>query len=136
MRLKGVFEGERVYLFGPMSSFGIKGQYNFPAFEDAALMIEALGGQPVCPARMDKAVWGFDGRGEMPQGMCLRTVIPIDLTVILTCTMGYGLRDWENSSGAMPELALMRCLQFPIEFQPGAFVGTVGAVPLPEVQDE
>ena len=121
-------EGKRVYIFGPMSVVGPAGNWNFPAFERAALLIEANGGIAVCPARIDDAVWGFDGTGEMRPGMEYKTVLAIDLMIIPTCDMGYGLRGWSGSNGAMPEVAYMQCLKMPIVWETGAEQGRVGYV--------
>jgi hypothetical protein len=121
-------KGKRVYIFGPMTLAGPAGDWNFPAFRRAALLIEASGGIAVSPAKMDEAIWGFNGKGDIPPVMQLRNVIGIDLRVVETCDIGYGLTNWSKSSGSLAELALMRCLKMPVEFEVGAERGVVGAV--------
>ena len=120
--------GKRVYIFGPMSNVGPKGKWNFPAFERAALYLASIGAIPVCPSRVDEAVWGFDGTGELRPGMSYKSVLAIDLAIVPTCDMGYGLRGWSESNGAMPEVSYMQCLGMPIEFEAGAERGKVGFV--------
>jgi hypothetical protein len=121
-------KGKRVYIFGPMSNVGPEGNWNFPAFERAALYLAAIGAIPVCPSRIDKAVWGFDGTGDLRPGQTYKRVMGVDMYIIPTCDMGYGLRGWSESGGSMPEIAYMQCLGMPIEFEAGAERGRVGFV--------
>jgi len=130
---KSVFAGERVYILGPMTLVGPKGQWNFPAFRRAKLMIDASGGFGVCPALVDKAVWGFNGKGPLVPGMCHEAIMPIDLAILQTCTMGYALRGWELSGGGLAEAALLQCYKRKIVYQPGALAARVGAVVPEEV---
>ena len=120
--------GKRVYIFGPMTIVGPAGDWNFPAFRRAALLIEANHGIAVSPARMDEAIWGFNGKGGILPTMRKQDVIGIDLRIIETCDIGYGLTNWSKSPGSLAELALMQCLGMPVEFEVGAERGVIGAV--------
>jgi hypothetical protein len=120
--------GKRVYIFGPMSSLGLEGQWNFPAFKRAALYLRALGAIPVCPAAIDEVVWGFYGDEMPPPKMKYQSVLSIDFAVLKTCEMGYGLIGWSKSLGSRWERSWMEVTQMPVEYEAGAERGVVGYV--------
>jgi len=117
--------GKRIYIAGPMTG---KERWNFPEFERHALLIEANGGIAVAPHRIDQAVWSFDGRPELPNGMCLRAVLPIDFFALATCDAIYLLAGWSKSKGARFERAWADCLGLEIIYAADAEQGGLGVL--------
>lgn len=107
----------RVYIAGPMRG---RPQYNFQAFDKAKAEVENAAHIAVSPASMDRAIWGFDGYGELTKGMTPRSVIAFDLTVLATCDAIYMLRGWEDSKGATAELAFAMAIGLKILYEDGA----------------
>jgi hypothetical protein len=103
----------KVYLAGPMS--GIK-DFNFPAFDKAAKILEDLGYEVFNPAENDRQN-GFDGTGTgdlqeaAMAGFSLRHALKQDLSWmcdhadLVALLPGYG-----RSKGVEAELALARAL--------------------------
>lgn len=100
--------------------------FNFPAFDETAKMILALGvGQPISPADIDRAV-GFDPTtlpkdydwNKIPPGLNLREIIDRDIAALKTCHSIYLLKGWEKSTGARAEVALAKWLglDFVVEY--------------------
>jgi hypothetical protein len=105
--------------------------WNFGAFQRAALLLRALGHDVVNPAEVDMAVWSFDGREQrdLKPRMDRRHVLGLDVGMLLpTCDAIYMLRGWSESTGAMAELAMAQALGMQVMFEPGAERGRVGAV--------
>lgn len=94
----------KLYLAGPMTG---KPYYNFPAFDEAAGVLRALGHTVVSPADMDRA-HGYDALqgGEPP--FTLRECLGWDLPELLTCDAVVVLPEWEQSRGAKMEVTLAR----------------------------
>ena len=115
----------RIYIAGPMRGLP---RYNFDEFDKAEERLRASGRIPVSPARMDRAIWGFDGSGELTEGMRRETVFPIDVQVIPTCHGMYLLRGWEKSAGAILEVAYAQALGLQISYEDGACRSRVGVV--------
>lgn len=94
-----------VYLAGPMR--GIE-EFNFPAFEAAALHLRRQGYQVFSPAEHDLES-GFDPKGTL-DGFNLRAALKWDLETITSCNCVVVLPGWEHSKGCAAEVATARAL--------------------------
>lgn len=104
----------RVYIAGPMRG---RKHFNFPAFDDAADLIERLGHIPISPVDLDRV---YEGWLQYPpadlvldHGLKVRCMAR-DLQALLTFTPRkdaiYLLEGWEKSAGAKVEKALAEFL--------------------------
>lgn len=107
----------KLYLAGPMT--GIP-EYNFPAFDMAAIRLRVYGHEVFNPAENDRSK-GFDATGltGYEQGHTiafdLRSALKDDLSWI--CDHAEGLvvlPDAERSMGVAAEIALARALRIPV----------------------
>ncbi len=102
----------RVYVAGPMRGLP---EFNFPAFDKAALDLTVQGHDVVNPAEHDRDN-GFDpagmtGREDLTQhGFDLRAALAWDLEQITRCDAVFLLDGWQQSSGARAEYALAQAL--------------------------
>jgi hypothetical protein len=107
----------RCYVAGPMRGYL---NYNFDAFDAARDKLIKLGVTPISPADIDRAE-GFDGQSEFDESTpkALRAVCRRDLEVILGLKKENGdflvvLPGWEQSTGAMAEMAVAKWLGLPV----------------------
>ncbi|MEV8029244.1 dATP/dGTP diphosphohydrolase domain-containing protein [Cellulosimicrobium funkei] len=102
----------RVYVAGPMRGLP---EFNFPAFDKAALDLTVQGHDVVNPAEHDRE-GGFDPAGMTgnedlaAQGFDLRAALAWDLEQITRCDAVFLLDGWQQSSGARAEYALAQAL--------------------------
>lgn len=86
---------KRVYLSGPMS--GIP-DFNFPAFNDAAAKMRALGYEVFNPAENE------GGRVDLPRSTYMRQ----DIQAVLNADLVAVLPGWQSSKGARLEVEIAR----------------------------
>lgn len=116
-------KGKTVYVAGPMRKHQF---YNFPAFDAAKAMLEAMGYKVTSPADLDREIHHFDGMRVDPEDPCLgvpqyhdcvtgelRTFsmekcIRADLDGVLGSDALFLLPGWEKSTGARAEVAVAR----------------------------
>jgi len=91
-----------VYLAGPMT--GVP-EFNFPAFDQAAGVLEGLGYKVSNPAQMDRDV-GFDPSSTQVSNEFLRDALRRDLAAICDADTIAMLPGWEKSGGAKIEWML------------------------------
>ena len=118
-------KGKRLYIAGPM---GGQESWGFPNFERAYLFLEACGATAVAPHRIDQAVWGFNGKGELPERMVRGDVLLIDLAILRTCDAIYMLAGWSKSAGAILERQWANNLGLEVLYAPDAERGCVGVL--------
>lgn len=108
----------RLYVAGPMRGIAA---YNFPAFDDAAAKLLALGHEVFSPAERDKLT-GFDpvareltGNEDLSaEGFDLRDALKADLVWITKrADAVILLPGWQQSSGAGAELMTARAIGIP-----------------------
>ena len=80
----------RLYLAGPMTS---KPKHNYPAFNEAELVLSQMGHQVFNPAR------NFDGRDDLPYNWYIRE----DLKLMSFADGIVFLPDWRYSNGCLLE---------------------------------
>lgn len=90
-----------VYLSGPMSGLP---EYNYPAFNEAAAKLRALGYTVLNPAE------GFDGDHDLPYDTYIRR----DVESVLNCNMIALLDGWEMSAGSHLEVAIAVGIGVPV----------------------
>jgi hypothetical protein len=94
---------KRIYLSGPMTGLP---DFNFPAFEDAAIWFRALGFQVETPHER------FGGRQELPRATYMRAdvrdLVTLDLDAVIV------LRGWRESPGARLEAAIAQEIGVPV----------------------
>ncbi len=117
-----------VYLAGPMT--GIP-EFNFPAFDAAAVKLRDLGYVVFNPADNDRK-YGFDPTGMTSleevaaHGLDRRKVLADDLAWICTeADVVCVLPRWHRSSGARAEAAAARALDIPVITVAGLLSGAV-----------
>lgn len=106
----------KLYIAGPMR--GVK-DYNFPAFFEAEADLEAMGHEPLNPARRDVAEYGevmfVNDNGDPGQleerGFNMRHALAADMRFITMAADGICLLPgWRSSTGATIEADLGRAL--------------------------
>lgn len=86
----------KIYISGPMSGYP---ELNFPAFNEAAAQLRALGHEVVNPAELgEHADWVW------------ADYLRRDLKVLLDCDAVYALAGWRESKGASLECEVARRL--------------------------
>jgi len=93
----------KVYIAGPMRGYE---DYNFPAFYEMEDHLWKLGYFPVNPARMDKEEGDPSATGG--EALPLKHYLTRDLPALLSCDMVVVLDGWEDSQGALAEVAVAR----------------------------
>ncbi len=96
----------RVYIAGPMRGYD---SYNFPAFDQMALILRKRGYIVINPAELDRIAGVHEFTDPLPEGF-LREAMARDLQAISTCDAIYLLKGWEKSSGVAVELSLAKLL--------------------------
>ena len=102
----------KIYIAGPMRRFK---HFNFPAFDEAKLKMEAQDWTVISPADIDRA-HGFDPK-NLPEDwdwsvipdddiLKLEHIIPRDINALLECDGIYMLKGWLWSVGAFAEWAV------------------------------
>lgn len=91
-----------VYIAGPMRGLP---EFNFPAFDKAAELLESYGHSVLNPAQMDRDV-GFDPSSSQVSSEFLRDAMRRDLTAICGADALAMLPGWERSAGARVEWTL------------------------------
>lgn len=94
--------------------------YNFPAFDDTAATLRALGHEPVNPAELDRSV-GFDATllpatadwTKIPDNFSFKDCRKRDIEAIESCDAYLKLPGCENSTGAKAEEAYARWMMLP-----------------------
>ena len=71
----------KIYIAGPMRGYE---DYNFPAFDAAAEILQAAGNEVVNPAQMDRDI-GFDPKTAEVSAEFLRDAMRRDLAAICEC---------------------------------------------------
>ncbi|WP_427130333.1 dATP/dGTP diphosphohydrolase domain-containing protein [Pseudarthrobacter sp. S9] len=109
----------KIYIAGPMRGLP---QFNFPAFDQAASVLESLGHEVFNPADRDRSV-GFTTKGMTgnenlaEHGFSLREALHADTRWIsLHADAIAVLPGWEKSTGAKVEVALGRALGIPVAY--------------------
>ena len=92
----------KVYIAGPMTGMP---EFNFPAFDRAAAMLEAEGYTVFNPAKMDQDL-GFDPSASSVTKEFLRDALRRDLSAICDADAIAMLPGWERSGGAKIEWML------------------------------
>jgi len=90
-----------VYIAGPMTGLP---DYNYPAFRAAAAAWRVRGYAVLDPSEK------FGGRTDLPYEVYARASILDMLSVDAVAV----LPGWENSKGASAEVAIARCLGYPV----------------------
>lgn len=118
-----------VYLAGPMTGIA---EFNFPAFDAAAVKLRDLGYVVFNPADNDRDKYGFDPTGMTSfeevaaHGLDRRKVLADDLAWICTeADVVCVLPRWHRSSGARAEAAAARALDIPVITVAGLLSGEV-----------
>jgi len=93
----------KIYVAGPMRGLP---NYNFPAFDAAAVDLRARGWAVVSPAEHDREIGVTAETPDNFTATDLRDMIMWDLDQVSRCDAVYFLRGWENSKGARTEHAL------------------------------
>lgn len=91
---------KRIYVSGPMS--GIE-DFNFPAFDAAAVRLIALGFEVENPA----------SKGVV-EGWTWEQYLRLDLRLLLDCDAVATLDGWVDSRGAWLEVSVARALGMPV----------------------
>ncbi|AZG43467.1 DUF4406 domain-containing protein [Gordonia insulae] len=93
----------RIYISGPMTGYP---SFNFPAFEQAANMLRAIGYDVVSPHEF----------GEEGEGKSWADYLREDLIAMLDgCTAVATLTGWEESRGAQLEVHVASALEMRVE---------------------
>jgi hypothetical protein len=100
----------QIYIAGPMRGLPL---FNFPAFDKAAGDFRERGWTVINPAQMDRDR-GFHETMPEPTAEFLRDAILRDLQAIGTCSALAVLPGWQESKGALAEVALARFLELEI----------------------
>ena len=88
-------KGKRVYISGPMTGYE---EFNFPAFQQAAVGLRSMGYSVCSPAETDQ----FLGVGTMTHEQYLR----FDFARVLEADFLVALDGWELSLGAISEILM------------------------------
>ena len=101
--------GMKIYLAGPMS--GIPA-HNFPAFNDAAKRLRAMGHIVINPAEVhpDTQALGAEPSPEQLWRACMKA----DIALLIQCDAVAFLPGWEKSRGASLEVYIAKALGLPI----------------------
>jgi hypothetical protein len=91
-----------VYIAGPMTGLP---EYNFPAFDRAAIELAARGHNVFNPAQMDRDI-GFDPASAAVTPSFLRDAMRRDLSAVCNSDAIAMLPGWEKSGGARVEWML------------------------------
>jgi hypothetical protein len=91
-----------VYISGPMRGYP---DHNYPAFHEAASVLESYGYDVVNPAD------NFDGRTDLPQETYLREDVR---SMAQRCNAIFFLPGWQNSAGARLEWSVAKALGFDV----------------------
>ena len=118
-----------IYIAGPMR--GVE-EYNYPAFDRQATVLEKQGWLVINPAEMDrddeKPINGpheFDPDNNYEDHEFMRNALKRDMDAICdSCTAIYMMSDWEMSRGAKCEWHLAKALGLEIFYE----------APLPKTQ--
>jgi len=78
-------------------------QFNFPAFDSAAIFLRAYGNNVISPADMDRES-GFDPSVAAISDEEYEAALARDLEALEKCDGIYLLRGWERSNGARREV--------------------------------
>lgn len=92
----------KIYIAGPMTGLP---DFNFPAFDEAASLLEEQGHIVLNPAQMDRDV-GFDPSSASVSKEFLRDALRRDLSAICEADGIAMLAGWERSGGARIEWML------------------------------
>lgn len=87
-----------VYISGPMTGLP---ERNYPAFNQAELMLVAQGHEVLNPA-------------SLPDGLTYEEYMELDLEMVRRSQMVVTLPGWENSKGSNTEVDLARSLGIPV----------------------
>lgn len=108
----------KVYVAGPMRGYP---EFNFPAFDDAAAKLRALGHEVFSPAERDREHFGATVN-ESATGDLRDIKVPFDLRETLRADLDWitmhadavvVLPGWEGSKGATAETATARAINLP-----------------------
>lgn len=100
----------RVFITGPMRNYAL---WNFPAFDDAAVRLRALGHEVVSPAEHDRE-GGFDPASETLEDFDLRAAFAWDIEQVLAVDAVITLPGWKKSRGASAEVAVAIAVGTPV----------------------
>lgn len=103
--------------------------FNFPAFDEAADRLAALGHDVINPAQLDRDV-GFDpSESETVSKEFLRDALRRDLTALCDADAIAMLPGWERSGGARVEWALATHLGLDVYYLSDAKVAAADCTP-------
>jgi len=91
----------KTYISGPMTGIHL---FNFPAFNEKAAELRAMGREVVNPAELDTST-------DKPWHVYMRQ----DIRAMMDCDTIHMLPGWANSKGAVLEYAIARGLGFKVE---------------------
>lgn len=100
----------RIYLAGPMRNYPL---WNFPAFEEGAKVLRAMGHDVISPAEHDIAC-GFDPCSETLDGFDLKAAFRWDLEQVMAADAVVCLPGWEKSKGATAEASVAVAIGTPV----------------------
>lgn len=111
-----------IYVAGPMRGYE---DYNYPAFDDRAKMLEDAGWSVVNPAKLDKEQGkpmsdplSFAPDTNYEDHEFMRSALKRDMVAICDeCTAIYMMRDWEKSRGAKAEWHLAKAMGLDIHYE-------------------
>ena len=111
-----------IYIAGPMRGYE---DYNYPAFDDRASMLEGAGWDIVNPAALDRQQgkpmsnpMAFSPDTNYEDHEFMRMALKRDMVAICDeCTAIYMMRDWENSKGANAEWHLAKAMGLDIFYE-------------------
>lgn len=107
-------KADRIYIAGPMRGFQ---NFNFAAFDQAAVDLESRGYIPVNPAQMDREA-GFDPLTSQLDTDTLQQIRKRDIDAIENCDGLCLLPGWEKSIGSAAEKAYAEWKGIPVYSYP------------------
>jgi hypothetical protein len=96
----------KAYIAGPMRNYP---QWNFPAFDSAALMLRQRGWEIISPAELDREMGFTQWTTTLPDGF-MEGAMRRDIDALLMVDSIILLPGWEASTGAQFELTVARAL--------------------------
>lgn len=98
------------YLAGPMRGFD---QFNFPAFDAAAMMLREHGLEVLSPAEHDRLT-GFDETLNSLDGFDMGAAFRWDVESVLSVDLVVLLPGWQESKGAIIEKSIAMAIGIPV----------------------
>lgn len=102
----------KVYISGPMTGLA---DFNFPAFDAAALALRSQGYRVTSPAELSREVRRACGEREPRREDYMRA----DIRALTRCDAIYLLRGWQGSRGAQLEYEIANAIGLKVFGQEG-----------------